>query len=310
MVAPSVALSSSSSSPFDRGIQYAWDSTSLGWLKECPRKYYYYMVRGLVPARHAHDLEFGIVYHSALETFDKARSRGEDFQSAARLAVRSALVQSKHWDKPPPPKTREALIRSIVWYLEEFKSDQLETVILSNGVPAVELSFSFEVPVEVAGRPVVLCGHLDKIVRDYSGREFVLDRKTTRRTLAPSYFSQFNPDNQMSFYVIAGRVLYSRPITGVIIDATQVAVTFSRFSRGFVHRSEPSINEWLNDLRYWVNTSVRFVEASHWPMNDKACHNYGGCPFRLLCRSSPEVRENFISGNYIQNAWNPLEPRS
>ena len=35
-------------SPFLPGtkIQYAWDSTSLGWLKTCPSLYFYHMIEG------------------------------------------------------------------------------------------------------------------------------------------------------------------------------------------------------------------------------------------------------------------------
>ena len=38
-------------------------------------------------------------------------------------------------------KTRFTLLRSVVWYLEQFENDPCETVILADGRPAVELSF-------------------------------------------------------------------------------------------------------------------------------------------------------------------------
>lgn len=57
-------------SPFIDGtkVQYAWDSTSLGWLKECPRKYQYHMLEGWSGRGESIHLEFGILYHGALES--------------------------------------------------------------------------------------------------------------------------------------------------------------------------------------------------------------------------------------------------
>ena len=60
-------------SPFLPGtnIQYAWDSTSLGMLKTCPRLYQYTMIDGWSAKDENVHLRFGQEYHSALEEYDR-----------------------------------------------------------------------------------------------------------------------------------------------------------------------------------------------------------------------------------------------
>src|SRR5882762_9733102 len=63
-------------SPFLVGtkVQYAWDSTSLGYLKRCPRLYYYQMIQGWQPKEDNVHLRFGIEYHEALHRYEVLRS--------------------------------------------------------------------------------------------------------------------------------------------------------------------------------------------------------------------------------------------
>ena len=295
-------------------VQYAFDSTSLGWLKECPRKYYYSAIVGWRPKGEAVNLKFGGLYHEGLELYDRQRARGVDHDNAILDAIHHLLKETwsdgKPWQSAHNTKTRETLIRSVVWYLDQFgQDDPAKTVVFPDGKPAVELSFQLNLDWGPStGQPYVLCGHLDRVV-EYSSGTYVMDRKTTSTTLAPSFFDQFDPDNQMSLYTLASKVIYSTPVKGVIIDAAQVAVGFTRFSRGFTYRTETQIEEWLVDLRYWFEQQARYSEKNYWPMNDKSCHKYGGCHFRKVCSKSPEVRDIFLKSDFEISPWNPLEPR-
>src|SRR5215469_477222 len=301
--------------PFIEGtnVQFAWDSTSLGWLKECPRKYYYSMIVGWRPKAEAVNLKFGSLYHEGLEHYDQMRAVGANHEIALIETVRMLLLKTwedgKPWVSEHNAKTRETLIRSVIWYVEQFKDDPAKTVILANGKPAVELSFKLELDWDAAaGQPYVLCGHLDRVV-DYSNGVYVMDRKTTSSTLSPSYFDQYDPDNQMSLYTLASKVIYSTPVKGVIIDAAQIAVGFTRFSRGFTYRTDAQIDEWLQDLKWWMTHQRHLAEANRWPMNDKSCHKYQGCHFRKVCSKSPEVRDIFLHSDFEKHPWNPLEAR-
>ncbi len=325
-----------SDSPFLPGtsIQYAWDSTSLGWLKTCPRLYKYSMIDGWRSKGESVHLKFGILYHQALEYYDKLRA-GIEPPMEHDLALNEVVSKSLYdswtyedgvsvgpWTPDHPSKTRETLIRSIIWYLNHFKDDPAKTVVLANGKPAVELSFKMEldlkppaitynldgVHAQIWDRPYVLCGHLDRVV-EFTGGTYVMDRKTSSSTIGSAYFDQYSPDNQMSLYTMAAKVIYQTPVKGVIIDAVQIAVGFSRFSRGFTYRTDSEIEEWLVNTKSWLALAEGYATAGEWPMNDKACHHYGGCTFRKVCSKSPEVRQKFLESDFIKNPWNPLVPR-
>lgn len=297
-------------------LQTAWDSTSLSALKTCPRLYQYSIVLGYEPRQRSVHLTFGILYHEALETYDHSRSAGVSHDGATCTAVLRALKStwnkdlSRPWSSGDSCKNRLTLVRTIVWYLDAFAEDPIQTIKLANGKPAVELSFRHSLPYEFreTWEPAILCGHIDRL-GDIGGQTWVIDRKTTKHAIDDSFFKRFSPDNQMSAYSFAGRIVYNEPAHGVIIDAAQVLVNGSRFRRGFAHRSPGQLDEWLKDTLYWIGEAERYAVANYWPMNDKSCFNYGGCPFREVCAQSPEYRERYLEMGFSKRVWDPLQVR-
>jgi PD-(D/E)XK nuclease superfamily len=312
-------------------LQVYFDSTSLGVLKECPRKYYYRIIKGLVPAHGVLNdhLRFGILVHRAFELYDKFRARGADPQEAEIAVLRDAALATWDWDIGRPwasnvgEKNRETLFRTIVWYLAQFgEADPAETIVLADSKPAVELHFTFDLGdgyrSRLTGETFHLCGHIDRLVR-WRSRVWVTDRKTTKNQLTPAFFAQFSPDNQMSVYDLAGTMIYPEPCAGIIIDAIQVGATFSRFQRGFVERTPSQVEEFLHDLHYYLSCAESFAEANYWPMNDKACGHVGwdeergtlrfGCEFREICGSDPAVRETKLAAQFERSTWDPTQLR-
>jgi hypothetical protein len=323
-------------------IQVAWDSTSLGWLKSCPRLYQYIMIEGWSPSGESVHLRFGQEYHHALQDYDLSRAAGIKHDDALHDTIRELLIRTKNFDPDHKVKTRDSLVRSIIWYLDQFRNEQTKTHILANGKPAVELSFRFElewgpqheaamtlehppnVPfsqslADVRQQPYILCGHIDRVV-SFNGDLFVLDHKTTTSTPGEWFYSQFTPDNQMSLYSFAGQIVLNAPVRGVIIDAAQIKEDESAFGRGFTYRTSAQIAEWVQDLRYWLTLAEQYATANYWPMNDKSCGHYRsereertGCPFREICGKDPSVRETFLKTQFIKlkedEKWNPLRSR-
>jgi hypothetical protein len=319
-------------SPFLEGtnIQYAWDSTSLGALKKCPRYYQYKLVEGWTHETGIH-LRWGLEFHAALEDYERSRALGIRFDDAVHDTVRALLTRLEGWEPIPRSKseelkTKEHLLRSVVWYLEHYKEDPAETVILANGKPAVELSFQFELDdcgrypendaqLALAGGdpnaliPYLLCGHLDRVVT-FGGEKFVMDHKTTSTTPGAYYFDQFEPNNQMSLYALASQVILGAPIKGVMIDVVQIAVGFSRFTRGLTYRTSDQLEEWLETTKHWLRYAERLATDNYWPMNDTACDKFGGCEFKGICSKSPSVRDRFLEAGFERKEpWNPLKPR-
>ena len=203
-------------------------------------------------------------------------------------------------------KTRPNLIRTIIWYVEQFAEeteDGMSTYHLQNGKPAVELSFTLEFDDDT-----LYCGHLDRVVKMGNGL-YVMDQKTTGGTIGTYYFDQFSPNNQMSGYAWAGQTVLHSPVRGVIIDGAQIAVNFTRFERGITTRTKDQLNEWYESARYSIGLAKQATVLDKWPMNLSACGNYGGCPFRQVCSRSPQVRENYLKSDYIEHNWDPLKAR-
>lgn len=321
-------------------LQTAWDSVSLGTYKDCPRKYQYLIVEGWTSRHMAMDLRFGILYHRALEVYDHKRADGDDHETALRAClwdlaqgcideVPCATEQDEDgrwvhsrfdwWDPNSGlseakaklnPKTLPALFRTVVWKLDRFEDDPIHTVILSNGKPAVELSFRFELGTfDISGEPIMYSGHLDRL-GEYSGEHYVVDSKTTKTTLGFGYFDKYSPDNQMSGYIFGGQVTLQKPVKGAIIDAAQIAKGFTRFERGFVTRTPGQLDEWRQDALYWIGQAEQNAIAQYWPMNDKSCDKYGGCPLRDICSKDPKVRGSYLNSlGMVKRPWDPLAVR-
>lgn len=314
-------------SSFDDGGQFAWDATSLTLWQTCPRKYYYKMVEGWQAKELSVHLWFGQHYATALEQYHKLRALEASHDEALIAVVRAALVNT--WEHEldangeriegtgqpvkfvHSSKTRENLIRTIVWYFEHFEDDPCKTVLLTNGKPAVELSFTL--PVE---NGIVFCGHMDRLV-DYNGEVYVQDQKTSGSAVdSMYYFTQFNPDTQMSMYTFAGKAILGTPVSGVMIDAAQIMVGFTRFARNFTPRTDSQLNEWYDNTLDHITQARRIFqewncnERQAFPMNLASCGNYGGCEFRKVCSVSPHVRENFLNAEFTKDKrWDPLERR-
>lgn len=339
--------STETQSPFLPGtkIQYAWDSTSLGYLKGCPRLYYYTMIEGWQPRGEGIHLRFGIEYHTALQDYDIYRYSYElTHDEALRQVVRELLIRTVDFNPSEDQygsaakyKSRQNLIRTVIWYLEKYPSekDNHKTYIMEDGRPAVELSFRLELewgPKEPEYRsdgaidrwiqgvqPYLLTGHLDRVA-SFGDDLYFLDHKTTKSQPGDFYFTQYDPDNQMTLYSLAAKVVLNTPVKGGIIDVAQIMVDASRFQRGFTFRSEDRIQEWLVDLKYKLEENEKYAADNYWPKNDRYCNSYRseatstiGCPFREVCQKSPRMREPFLRSKFNKleerDRWNPLKPR-
>jgi PD-(D/E)XK nuclease superfamily len=295
---------------FRDGLQFAWDSTSLSLLKACPRKYQYSILQGWAPRSESVHLTFGILYHNVLEVYDHRIAEGQPHDYAVKAAIKHCMIASREFKSDDPNKNRFTLIRSAVWYLEQFKDDPFRTVKLANGKPAVEMSFRFALNVVTPdGEPYLYSGHLDRLAADTHGDIFVMDRKTTKQTISSNFFDKFNPNNQMSGYTVGAKIAYHQPVKGVVIDGVQVAVTFSRFARGFSPRTPDQLDEWLDEVNYYIKMAEGFYKSDFWPMNDTACDMYGGCQFREICSKGGRLRDTWLAASYVRRYWDPLKTR-
>jgi PD-(D/E)XK nuclease superfamily protein len=311
-----LAIANSSFSHQLPGMQLAVDSTSLGEFKVCPRRYYYTIIWGWQSKEENVHFRFGIAIHEAREQYDLARADGQDHDEALAGVLKVALERTwnrelqRPWISGHPSKNRLSIIRSIVWYLDAYGSDDpLQTVHDASGRPLVELSFRFDSGfATAAGESLLLCGHGDRI-GVLNGDPYWVDTKTTTDALDGRYFAKYNPHNQFSLYHLAGKVVYKVPTRGVILDALQVGATFTRAKRHLVARDDAQDAEWLSSFGWWARQMEYAASTRDWPMNDRSCDQYGGCQFRSICSKSPASRETWLAAGFRRRVWDPLQRR-
>ncbi len=255
------------------------------------------------------------------------RGNGETHEKALISAIRLAFVQTwnpklrRPWASDEPTKTRETVIRALVWHIDKYENDPLETLILSNGKPAVELSFRFPSGFrsQATDEEFILCGHLDR-AGTLMGKKRLLDHKSTIGSIGEAYFQKYSPDNQVSLYLIAGSIIFEEPVLDMIIDVCQTKVNSNEFQRGFVTRTQAQLDEWLRGFGLMMRVAEMYAEAGDWPMNDKACGAFSrydgdhdtwsyGCPYRKVCAAPNHLRDLILDKMYVQRIWDPLVPR-
>lgn len=316
-------------SPFFKGttLQFAWDSTSIGLLMACPYKYKLTIIDGWRKKDESVHLKFGGIFASTMEVYAASKAAGADHDEALDAAVAYVLITT--WDHEldargnripntggpwapdnSPKKNRDTLLRTVVWYFEEYKEDPAKTMILPSGKAATEVTFKLESGIKsnYDKSEYLLTGHLDKGVI-YGDDPFVMDQKTTGSGLGAYYFSQFDLSNQMSQYTFAGRIVWNVPLRGVIIDAAVVLVGSTTFGRSITMRSEGQLQEWHTNVGNWLTLAEAFADSGNYPMNLESCNNYGGCVFKGICSKDPRVREKFLETDFEKRFWNPLEDR-
>ena len=312
-------------------VQYAWDSVSLTSILSCPRRYQYSIIRGLVPRQpsYAIALVFGILFHKGLEFYHKAKAAGADHDAATVEAVRLLLQEPATATLPVDDdideraathnpdeddgidlrnskiRTRYYLFRSLIWYLEHYADDPAETIVLTSGQPAVELSFRVPLQIDVLGTPMLLCGHIDRGVI-FNDRPYALDYKTTK-SITKQWQQMFELSHQMTGYFTAGQVIFPEEARGCIIDGIALQVGQVKFGRSFVKKTKGQIAEYFELLSYVRDKAILHAETGHYPMNTASCYF---CEYKQVCSQPPEFRESYIRQHYKEvPGWNPLENR-
>lgn len=319
----------SSFSVANRFLQLAVDSTSLKAYKTCPRFYYYSIIEGWQPKHESVHLTFGLLLHQGLEHYHHGRARGMAHLDALDFALDFALKATwnkelgRPWDSGDSYKNRFTLVRTIIGYLDKYgESDSLETVILANGKPAVELSFSFDsgFTSPSTGERFLLCGHLDRLAL-LNGAPYIPDLKSTKSELSARYWSSHNPSTQFGIYLLAGQIVYQLPVQGLIVDGAQVLVSESRFDRHLITKDQFQLDEFYSATGRWLERMDSSAQAAieleakgedperAFDMNEESCSKYLGCEFQSICARSPGARSTFLSAQFKHRVWDPLQRR-
>lgn len=290
-------------------LQLSWDATSFKELMACPRRYYFSTVLGFKTKKDSFHLKFGKFYHEALAAYDWARLNKANWEEAQEYAIAKALEITYGWDSEDKAKNRFSLWRTVQWYTEKFRMDDpVKICIDKNGKPLNELNFLMQIPLHPDidhNSDYFFCGYFDGIV-EYAGMTFIQERKTTGSTLSKKYFTQFKVDCQIDLYSLASSIVYYKDVQGVLIDAAQVVINFSRFARVESLRTPEQLDEAMNELMGWIKVAERYAMNRVYPRATRFCFM---CPFLDVCAVPPASRGGILKSDFIVEDWDPTVER-
>lgn len=307
-------------------LRRVWDATTLADFLKDPASYYLSRVKGWTPRLPAPPLVYGILLQGGLERYDIIRGSGGSTSDGLDAAIDYAIEEAKNplgygysldeisaeFGNPRQKnhRTLKTLLRTFVWYEAEYGDDDPAQIIDMNGQPAVEVPFRIPLPIKTPyGENYILAGHMDAAV-DMLGNKFAFERKHTVTTIGKSYLDGWKANPQFSTYAMVSSAVLGEQVDGVLLDAIQIGVNFSRFFRKEIMRTKGQQDEFLNNIMLWIKQAEYMAENKHWPINELGLSMYGGSPFRPILTIDPAHRERYLEEHFKQEEpWNPLIER-
>jgi len=271
------------------------DYTRISTYLLCPRKYYWRMVRHLVPPIPNVAAEFGRCIHESLDVWYIEK----DYKKAQEKF--SSEWNEEMADGKRCEKTAHEMLKV---YHDKYLDQPFEVL-------GVEESFSLLLPNNIS-----YTGRRDKRVK-WQGAEWIIDHKTTSM-LSATFLQTIKPNTQFDGYVWSARK-EGYNCVGVILDALLVAKGIANASwrnnhecvaRNVSYRDEEDLKQ-FEDRVISVSTDIATLEnlaESHeeWRQNTDACTKWNSlCPYRKLClEKDPKVIHTII-GEYNVEPWEP-----
>lgn len=306
------------------------DATLLTSLMTCPRLTDFRFTMNLKSIKgNANSLECGSIVHRFLETYYLSIVKGLDKSKAFGFGMMAAELYIKGCkdctdfiphpssdgvmiDKPlcghrvndyegvknTPPKSEayktgwEWVLTTCEQYNEHYKNDSwvpLEVEIVKSKV----LFEDDEIRVMWKAKLDLTC--------DTNQGIFPVDHKTMK---------QRRTTNSLNNQFIGQCLLQGTQ--NVIINKIGFQTTLKpseKFERAVVSYSNPRLIEWQNEtLPFYSKLLLMYTEAGYFPPNYNNCEGkFGPCPFKGICESDPEMREENLKQEFIVGLqWNPM----
>jgi hypothetical protein len=186
--------------------------------------------------------------------------------------------------------------------------------VVENGKIALELHYALPLPFKAyTGENYILTGYFDEFVQDTEeGDYWVLERKHTTRTISDYYFYTYNPSVQIFTYDLVGSIMLpGKQLRGVIVEALQTAVTFSRPERHEIRRTPLQREHWAGVIEYWIRRAEQDARENSWhfAMNTEA--SSFDSVYKEIQRRDPSSWRGLLDTDLVKRPlWNPLEPRT
>src|SRR3990167_2962552 len=276
-----------------------FDNSQLQTYKNCPEQYRLKYLLGLSKVEEGvdeHDKNFGKAIHSALEEYYKGKG----------VEVAKEGFREEYPDQLSPDdlaKTQANGCVLIEAYVKHYVEEDKKWT-----VKAVEVTDRFEL---VNG--VTFTVKIDLIV-EQQGCIYFVDHKTTGKAFNWQYWSQFEPNTQLTAYTAYCQAKFGE-CSGGIINGLQLgyrqraykgepAGFHYSFQRQLFNRNRGQVEAWKWDALEWIkkvegakkeyNWIDGFSANSVWPKNEGQCRF---CSFKEICIScaDPQIIEQLYT---------------
>jgi len=305
-----------------------FDNSALDLFMLCARKYLYQEGWRLEPDTDEPDyLTMGSAVHEFVYTFDLTGS----FDEALRAFVHRCKAPNTNIPTSLDLTGKTDQEYSIEWgawlmqkYVETYPKDKEEFEIIhdAEGEPYLEVGFAIDAD------EGIYCGRIDKVVRARfdgpiwkKGDIFVVDHKTTKKSLNDTFLKKWNPNNQMTGYLWAVYEMLGEWPKGAIINGirvhqfkrgTEKQVEDKVFTRVHTHRTPTQIRERADQIRWTmkvINECKKIFRETgkifpFWQNAPHACTAYFGCGFSMLCKAQTEDLVKILAkSNFRKRLW-------
>jgi hypothetical protein len=309
----------------DQGLEF-YDASSLRHMADCPRKFYYAIIRGINhPSRF---LFAGRGIHAGVDVWSLTKDRERALTVLEEEWGDTDMFPCPEWEQHLTLGNLEVVLKNYFDYDEmgaggqyqplTFKLDDLDlsSVIgaklrLLDDDTVVLGESSILMTLEVDGNKFPYAGKPDMIVSNPSGNFYIMDHKTTSSYISDWNLNQHRVSNQLRCYAAMLGQLTGQVVHGGIINAIYVGkraadpnfggTPFSR--RRFVWDSD-HLKEALRNQYRWIKQVQEYAEEDYYPQTGNTmCRS---CSFGKLCDTEPSLRDGVLYTDYEEGTRVPF----
>lgn len=292
----------------------------------CPFRMWSIMIDGYYQEGNSAKMVYGIAVHKYIDTMFKTRGH----MGKAREAAIAAFNKPKSEDKKQlhmSDQNHMLLTCYGLWEDWVLKDNQLDTVVLPDGLPATEVTFSIKKYYEDDFIQVDLEGTIDRLGKVKNGIYVVNDWKTTSTWDVRSYLSKYIMSGQLRFYILALKLMHEREPESQLgqIGGTNVGACIdgifikpkacdNQYARSDVFQF-PDLVEFRKALDQTILDTSRVVKEQREGksplkaglVNGTCEGRWGMCGFWNICKvQDDKISKVLLDRDFKKKPYNPL----